>query len=49
MEATALAFHSLYERLHLSLLGVIDAKCDGGAADRADHFDCGFNRFSGRL
>ena len=24
---------------------VIDAKCDGGAAGRADHFGCLFNRF----
>jgi hypothetical protein len=43
--ALTLAFHSLEEGLHLSLHCVIDAKCDGGAAGRADHFGCLFNRF----
>jgi hypothetical protein len=45
IEATTLAFHSLEEGLHLFLHCVIDAKCDGGAAGRADHFGCLFNRF----
>lgn len=45
IQATTLAFHSLEEGLHLFLHCVIDAKCDGGAAGRADRFGCLFNRF----
>jgi hypothetical protein len=45
IEAATRAFHSLEEGLYLFLHGVIDAKCDGGAAGRADHFGCLFNRF----
>ena len=45
IEATTLAFHSLEEGLHLFLHCVIDAKSDGGAAGRADHFGCLINRF----
>jgi hypothetical protein len=35
----------LEEGLHLFLHCVVDTKCDGGAADRVDHFGCLFNRF----
>jgi hypothetical protein len=45
IEATTLAFHSLEKGLHLFLHCVIDAKCDGGAAGRADHFGCLFKSF----
>jgi hypothetical protein len=45
IEATTLAIHSLEEGLHLFLHRVIDANCDGGAASRADHLGCLFNRF----
>jgi hypothetical protein len=45
IEATTLAFHSLEEGLHLCFHCVIDTKCDGGAARRADHLGCLFNRF----
>src|SRR5258708_4052317 len=45
IEATTLAFHSLEEGLHLFLHRVINAKCDSGAAGRADYPGCLFNRF----
>jgi hypothetical protein len=45
IQAAMPAFHSLEERLHLLLHCVIDAKCDGVPAGRADHFGCLFHRF----
>jgi hypothetical protein len=45
IEAAALSVHSFKEGLHLFLHGVIHPKCDSGAASRADHSGCLFNRF----
>jgi hypothetical protein len=43
--ATTFAFHSFKEARDVFLHGVIDAKCDGRTACRADHFGCLFHRF----